>query len=93
MFYISNCSCFIFSFFLFLLFKILRQGSVVVDSVLIFNDTNNVPDTANVTSTLEEAIATNGSDVAELAINGSSIVAERKHFVLKYCLEHQNDTE
>ncbi|XP_042558914.1 mucin-5B [Clupea harengus] len=54
-----------------------RQGSVVVDSVLIFNDTNNVPDTANVTSTLEEAIATNSSDVAELAINGSSIVAER----------------
>ena len=54
-----------------------------MDSVLIFNDTNNVPDTANVTSTLEEAIATNSSDVAELAINGSSIVAERKHFVLK----------
>lgn len=49
-----------------------------MDSVLIFNDVNSVPETENVTSTLEEAVSSNTSVVAGLAVNSSSITAERK---------------
>lgn len=49
-----------------------------MDSALIFNDVNSVPDTENVTSTLEEAVTSNNSAIAGLAVNSTSIKAERK---------------
>lgn len=50
-----------------------------MDSSLIFNsDINSVPDTENVTNTLKEAVSSNSSDVAGLAVNSTSIKAERK---------------
>lgn len=49
-----------------------------MDSLLIFNDVNSVPETENVTEILVQAVSTNSSDFAELGINSTSIKAERK---------------
>ncbi|XP_076149881.1 uncharacterized protein LOC143133856 isoform X2 [Alosa pseudoharengus] len=57
--------------------KSFRQGSVIVDSVLIFNDVNSVPETGNVTDTLVLAASSNSSHFAPLHLNVSSIKVER----------------
>ncbi|KAG5286597.1 hypothetical protein AALO_G00016720 [Alosa alosa] len=57
--------------------KSFRQGSVIVDSVLIFNDVNSVPETGNVTDTLVLAASSNNSHFAHLHLNVSSIKVER----------------
>ena len=49
-----------------------------MESVLIFNDVNSVPETENVTDTLVQAVSSNSSDFADLGINSTSIKAERK---------------
>ena len=54
-----------------------------MESVLIFNDVNSVPETENVTDTLVQAVSSNSSDFADLGVNPTSIKAERKDFVCR----------
>lgn len=52
-----------------------------MDSALIFNDGNSVPDTDNVTNTLQVAVSSNSSELAGLSVNSTSIKAERKTII------------
>ncbi|KAJ8362389.1 hypothetical protein AAFF_G00376030 [Aldrovandia affinis] len=53
-----------------------RQGSVIVDAVLVFNNRNAVPETSNIAQTLVAAVSSNSS-VLNLPINTTSIVITR----------------
>lgn len=51
-----------------------RNGSIIVDLFLLFNDEEStLPDTETLTNVLLEAASTNMSDLHELGFNSSSI--------------------
>lgn len=52
-----------------------------MDSVLIFNDVESVPDPKNVTKTMVEAASSNRSSISDLGVDASSVKAERKDLV------------
>ncbi|XP_067106278.1 uncharacterized protein [Osmerus mordax] len=53
-----------------------RKGSVVVDTVLVFNNISSVPEPTDVATTMLEAVSSNSSNFS-LPVNTSSIVVTR----------------